>query len=91
VESREQTIRRETKEEVGLQLKNLVFWKDEFDNKMTPVQTWRTYFFIGGGEGKIKLDKGEISEIILINRRNFEELDIAFNHREILEEFFGLR
>ena len=90
-ESEEQGIRRETGEEVGLGLRNLVFWKDEANDKTIPGQTWRTYYFIGEAEGKVKLKLDEIEEVVEIDRRNLKDFDIAFGHREILEEFFGLR
>ena len=90
-ESEEQGIRRETGEEVGLGLRNLVFWKDEANDKTIPGQTWRTYYFIGEAEGQVKLKLDEVEEVVEIDRRNLKDFDIAFGHREILEEFFGLR
>lgn len=44
-----------------------------------------------GRQGKISLKEDEITDIIEIDRRNLGNFDIAFDHREILEEFFGLR
>ena len=90
-ETKEYGVRREIKEEVGLDLKNLVFWKDEANDKTIPGQIWRTYYFVGEAEGKIKLKLDEVEEVIEIDRRNLKDFDIAFGHREILEEFFGLR
>lgn len=90
-ETSEQAVRRETREEIGAELKNLVFWKDEINDKTIPSQKWRTHYFIGEIEGELALKQDEVAEIVYVNRRNLKDLDIAFNHREILEEFFGLR
>lgn len=90
-ESLEETAVRETKEETGLDFKNLVLWKEEKNDQTIPGQTWRTLYFVGEVKGKMKLKKDEVKGVIMVDRRNLQNFDIAFGHKEILEEFFGLR
>jgi 8-oxo-dGTP diphosphatase len=90
-ETPEECIVREVREEVGLELKDPTLWKKITDLKSVPGENWTIYYFIGDGKGEAVLKEDENTEIVYANRRNFESLDLAFNHREILEEFFGLR
>lgn len=90
-ETPEESVIREVKEEIGLELKDAVFWKKAPDTSSIPGERWLIYFFKGKVEGSLSLKEDEVTEVVYAGRGNFENLDIAFNHREILEEFFGLR
>lgn len=90
-ETVEQAARREATEETELELENLVFWKDEINDKTISGQPWHTYYFIGDAKGDIKIKIDENSEAVVVDRRNFEKYDLTFGHKEILEEYFGLR
>jgi len=90
-ETPEECVTREVGEETGLKLKNPVLFKRIHDSQSVPGENWDVYYFIGKGEGELCLKKDEVLEAKYVDRRTFEDLDIAFDHREILEEFFGLR
>ena len=80
----------ETREEIGIELKNLVFWKGEVNDKTIPYHKWRKYYFISEIEGELVLKQCEFVEIVYVNRRNLKDLDIAFDHREILFVFASI-
>lgn len=61
--------------------------KEAFGVGRKTVYVWKKR--LKGSKGKLKLD--EVEEVVEIDRRNLKDFDIAFGHREILEEFFGLR
>ncbi|OGM10036.1 hypothetical protein A2Z67_02035 [Candidatus Woesebacteria bacterium RBG_13_36_22] len=87
-ETPEQAIVREVKEETGLNLINPVLWKEESNDRTIPGQVWHTYCFIGETEGTLKLKEDEISEIKYVGRGDLESVAIAFNHKEIIAEYF---
>jgi len=90
-ETLEQCMVREVREEIGLEFTNPVLIRKIFDDESVPGERWWVYFFKGGAEGDLLLKADEVLEVIYVSRRELGEVDIAFNHREILEEFFGLR
>ena len=90
-ESLEDTIVREVQEELGILFKNVKPWKTEIDKKSVSGDFWDVYYFYGEGEGDIKLKKDEILDTILVGKEDLSKLDLAFDHKKILEEFFGLR
>ena len=87
-ETPEQTIVREVKEETGLTFKDPILWKEIVDEESVPGETWHTFYFLGETEGVLNLKKDEILEVIYVGRRDLSSVDIAFNHREILTQFF---
>lgn len=86
-ETLKQTIIREVEEETGLKFKNPILWKETVDDNTGEL--WHVYFFCGQTEGELNLKKDEILEVIYINKEDLPNIDIAFNHREILNEFFA--
>jgi 8-oxo-dGTP diphosphatase len=90
-ETLEQAIIREVKEETGLSFENPILWKEIPDSESIPGQIWHVYFFIGSARGQLILKEDEISEVIYVTEKDLDNLDIAFNHREILEEYFRER
>lgn len=88
-ETPEQAVVREVLEETGLKLKNPVLWLEESNDKTVPGQTWHTYYFLGEVEGKLNLKKDEVPEVIYLGRDDLANADIAFNHKEVLTQFFS--
>lgn len=88
-ETPEHTIEREVNEEIGLKFKNPIIFIEEYDDKTIPGQTWHAYYFLGETEGKINLKRNEVSKIIYITKENLSQIDIAFDHKKILTQFFS--
>lgn len=88
-ETPKQAVVREVREETGLTFKDLVLWREIIDGESVPGETWRIYFFHGQVEGQLKLKDDEVLEIIYVDRENLSSVDIAFNHREMLTQFFS--
>lgn len=88
-ETPEWAIVREVGEEIGLKFKNPVLWIEESNDRTIPGQTWHTFYFLGETEGVLSLKNDEILEVIYVGRRDLANVDIAFNHREILTRFFN--
>jgi ADP-ribose pyrophosphatase YjhB (NUDIX family) len=87
-ESPEDAVVREVNEELGILFKNIKPWKTELDKKTVPGESWDVYFFYGEGEGELKLKKDEILDTILVGKEDLPNIDFAFDHRAILEQFF---
>lgn len=88
-ESFENAIRREVREELGVDFIPRLY-KEEVDSRSDPLgQPWQVCFFVGEIQGELHCDPAEISEMLYISRDNLSKLDIAFNHKEILEEYFN--
>lgn len=87
-ESPEDAVVREVNEELGILFKNIKHWKTELDKKSVPGEFWDVYYFYGQGEGGIKLKKDEILDTILVGKEDLPNLDLAFDHKEILKQFF---
>jgi mutator protein MutT len=90
-ETKEQTIIREVKEEIGVDLINPVLWKEEIDEISILGEKWKVIYFYGNISGKTKLKLDEISEIKYISPEDLNSLEIAFDHDVILREFFNKR
>lgn len=84
-ETKEEALRREIKEELNCDIK---WFKpfSEFEYKMPKILVKATYFY-GEIKGKIKLSK-EHSEYNWFTKEEINFLEIAFNQKEILKEFF---
>lgn len=89
-ETAEQAIIREVKEELGIEFRPK-FFKEVEDKIPQEPRAWRVTFFSGTIEGRLKPDPREVSDIIFVAADNLESLDITFNHRQVLEEFFKQR
>jgi 8-oxo-dGTP diphosphatase len=84
-ESKEGALRREIKEELDCEIVKFDFFK-EFEYKMKKRLVNASYFY-GDIDGKVKLSK-EHSEYAWFSFEEIKELDLAFNQKEVLEEFF---
>ncbi len=86
-ESAENCARRETKEETGLDVKDLKFFNyyDEFfpDNKFHAV----VLIFSASAVGKEKMNE-EVSEMRWISEKELNDFDFLFRVKEILQDYF---
>lgn len=82
-------IRREVREEVGVEFEPTLF----SDSVSDPVHygggdPWRVFVFVGPFRGTLNLNAAEITEVALVGADELDGYDIAFNHRDVLKEFF---
>lgn len=76
-ETLEDTVKRETLEEVGLRLKNIKYYKSQ---PWAFSQSLLIGFFAElDGNSKVTLDDGELSEAIWLNREDIPEDDTSFS------------
>lgn len=87
-ESNEAAVIRETKEEVGLDFNNPIYFTQELNDNVKPGQYWRTTYYYGTAFGELKLKSDEIEEARYVGREDLANLDFAFGHDKILEDFF---
>ena len=92
-ETPEHAVVREVKEELGVDFSPTLFEiledqqsKDRAENE---PQAWDVYVYSGNYSGSPIYKPDEISELITVDEEELKDLDIAFNHREILERFFN--
>lgn len=86
-ETPKEAIIREVKEELGLDFEPTLFL-ERIDNETDSQNPWKVYFFTGTVSGKFKLNKEEINDIIFISEEGLDNLDIAFDHKDRLKDFF---
>jgi 8-oxo-dGTP pyrophosphatase MutT (NUDIX family) len=86
-ETEEQAVIREVREELRVGFVPS-FYKQELDTSSAPGQQWQVYYYTGPISGEPKPDPEEIIDVTYASRQDLETLDIAFDHRERLIEFF---
>jgi 8-oxo-dGTP pyrophosphatase MutT (NUDIX family) len=89
-ESLEICIKREVLEELGIEFEP-VFYKEELDTATDPEKPWKVYFYTGISQGELNPKPDEISAVVYVSQDDLDRLDIAFDHRERLIEFFEER
>jgi len=82
------TIVREVLEETNLHFVPTLF-KEELDTITDPGTSWKVSYFSGKTDGTLKLYDKEHSEARYFTPNELSNLDIAFGHRRILEEFLA--
>ncbi|HUV71732.1 MAG TPA: NUDIX hydrolase [Clostridia bacterium] len=82
-------IIREVEEELGLKFSPEPYL-EMVDSDSEPGVSWKLYVFTGKATGKLLLNE-EIAEVIFVSENDLDELDIAFNHKELLREYFTSR
>ncbi len=87
-ESLKKTTEREVEEETGNRLKIREFFLFTKDTSFDQINPWLVYFFIGTVTGSLNLKIDEHIEAGWFNKNQLIDLDIAFNHREVLTQFF---
>lgn len=85
-----EAVIREVKEELGLDFEPTLII-DSVDAETDSANPWKTYFFTGTSSGIIHLKEDEISDIVFISEGDLDNLDIAFDHKERLRDFFRQR
>lgn len=88
-ESLEDAAVREAKEETGLNIKLIRQFHAYSDPKRDPRHHTVSVVFIATAEGKLEAGSDAI-EIGIFNKDSLPE-DIAFDHRQILEDYFSGR
>ena len=86
-ESLEDAVRREAKEETGLDIKLIRQFHTYSDPKRDPRYHTVSTIFIATAAGKPKAGD-DAREVGIFNKDNLPE-DIAFDHRQILEDYFN--
>ncbi len=86
-ETEEQAVIREVKEELGVEFAP-GFYKQELDTSSVPGQQWQVFYYTGPIRGELNPDPAEIVDVTFASRQDLDTLDIAFDHRERLIEFF---
>ena len=84
-ETAECTIIREVKEETGLDFIPIFYFSEINSSTGEP---WKVSYFTGSVEGELKLKKDEIEDIIYVDRQNLDKIEIAFDQKEKLNDFF---
>ena len=86
-ESLEDAVRREAKEETRLDIKLIRQFHTYSDPKRDPRHHTVSTIFIAAAAGKPKAGD-DAREVGIFNKDNLPE-DIAFDHRQILEDYFS--
>lgn len=86
-ETMEETIIREVKEELGVTFQP-TFWMEEIDDSFGEGEPWKVSYFYGTVEGELRLKEEEVSEVGYFEEKDITNLDIAYDHKEILRKFF---
>jgi len=86
-ESISDAVIREVKEEIGLDF-NPTLYLEVLDSISVPGETWKVTYFTGVADGTLQLKDDEISEAIYVSEDELEGLSIAFDHRNILKNYF---
>ncbi len=86
-ETIEEAITREVLEETGF---NFIptYFKEMVDGR-SDNEPWKVYFFSGPATGNLTLKPDEIVEGQFFTEEELVSLDIAFNHTEIITEYFS--
>lgn len=86
-ESYEEALNREVKEEVGSEIITYKYFKSYYVDIIQPV---RVAYFIGKiNEEKIKLNEEEASDFGWFFKDEIKNLEVAFNQKEVLDDFFN--
>jgi len=78
---------REVKEEIGLDFEPTLYM-ERIDSSSDPNDPWLVYYFIGIANGTLELEPDEVESIIYISEDELDEIEIAFDHKERLVEYF---
>ena len=82
----EEAIKREIKEETGLNFNPKFFG---YFDEIIPSRKWHaiSLFFTGSFSGKLKVNK-EVKEFGWFSKREIKKLRLAFRNKEVLENYF---
>ncbi len=92
-ETPEHAVVREVEEELGIQFApqfvGLVEDNISTDRADNEQHSWDIYIYAGTFIGTLQPKPDEISELIEVNSEELDALDIAFNHEDILHNYFA--
>ncbi len=86
-ESNDRAIEREVFEELGLKFIP-VFYSAVRDTHFDSLYPWEVYYYTGEVTGNLNPKTDEITEVIYVGQSDLDNVDIAFDHRDRLREFF---
>ncbi len=87
-EGLDMAISRETQEEVGEQFP-LTYYREVENPDISTGVKWITHYFVGKSNNlPTHLDTREVSEAAFFSESEIETLDIAFDHKTVLSQFF---
>jgi len=86
-EKAERAIKREVKEETGLNFKPVFF---KYYDEIVPKRKWHAValIFIGSPIGKIKINKKEVKEFKWFTEKEIKKIKTAFTNKKVLEDYF---
>lgn len=88
-EDLDKAIARETKEEVGAEFILSHYAEVENPDTSTGVR-WITHYFVGQTETiPNQLQANEVSEVAFFSQAELNSLDIAFDHKDVLIQFYS--
>jgi len=88
-ESPLETIIRKIGEKLGRNFINHILWKEMINETSVPGEYRHIYFYIGNIDGEPTPPPEEITEVGWFEINKIGELDIAFDHKEVLMELFA--
>jgi len=86
-ESPQEAIIREVKEETGLDFEPFPYL-EMLDSSSDPNEPWMVYYFVGTVSGELELEPNEVAAIVYLSENELGTVQIAFDHRERLIEYF---
>jgi len=83
----EETIKREVKEETGLEIRPKFF---KYYNEIIPQIKWHaiSLFFVAKAKGKIKTNKKEVKKIKWFSKKEIKRFRLAFLNKQVLKDYF---
>ncbi|MFH1714183.1 MAG: NUDIX hydrolase [Candidatus Nealsonbacteria bacterium] len=89
-ENVETAVKREVREEVGLNIKPRFF---KYYDEIIPEIKWHavTLTFVDRSRGPIKIDKSEVKEFKWFTEKEVQKLKIAFKNKKTLKDYFKIK
>lgn len=89
-ETAESAVVREVKEEIGVEFTPTMYL-EKIDACSNPSDPWIVSYFVGEITGKIKPNELEVEKVVFVSKEDLDRLNIAFDQKEILKEYFQSR
>jgi 8-oxo-dGTP pyrophosphatase MutT (NUDIX family) len=89
-ETAESAIVREVKEELGIDFYPTSCIENE-DSVSDPLSPWSVTTFTGTYTGEFNVNSADISDVIWVSDSDLDTIDIAFDHRDRLRDYFRSR
>ncbi len=90
-EKLEDAVVRETEEEVGIMFSPSSYYAEIENPDTSSGQRWITHYFIGYTDAlpkHLRIEGTEVSEADFFSQTDLQEMDIAFDHRDVLMRYF---